>query len=280
MPSENGAAAGKGGISGHIAEILALSNDSKKKTFVVAIALCLVCAVFVASAAVFLRPLQIENQALDRQVNILEVAGLLEEGKSIDELFQQIEPRVIDLETGEYVDDVDPVTYDQRAAAKDPQRSVVLPPEIDVAKIGRRAKYATVYLVKGEGDQVKTIILPIHGYGLWSTMYAYLALRGDANTVLGINFYEQGETPGLGAEITNPKWRAQFEDKLVYDESGKPRIEVVKGQADPSGPNAQYQVDGLAGATITSNGVLYTLRYWLGENGFGPYLAKMRSQRG
>ena len=280
MPSENGAAAGKGGISGQIAEILALSNDSKKKTFVVAIALCLVCAVFVASAAVFLRPLQIENQALDRQVNILEVAGLLEEGKSIDALFQQIEPRVIDLETGEYVDDVDPATYDQRAAAKDPQRSVVLPPEIDVAKIGRRAKYATVYLVKGEGDQVKTIILPIHGYGLWSTMYAYLALQGDANTVAGINFYEQGETPGLGAEITNPVWRAQFKDKLIYDESGKPRIEVVKGKANPSGPNAQYQVDGLAGATLTAQGVLHLLQYWLGEDGFGPYLAKMRSQRG
>jgi Na+-transporting NADH:ubiquinone oxidoreductase subunit C len=154
-----------------------------------------------------------------------------------------------------------------------------VPPDQDIAKIKRQAKYAPVYLVK-EDDTVKTIILPVHGYGLWSTMYGFLAIESDLNTVVGLKFYDQKETPGLGGEVENPLWRAQWEAKKIHDDDGELRIEVLKGTVDKTREESQYQVDGLAGSTITSRGVTNLLRYWLGENGFGPYLDQLSTERG
>ena len=255
-----------------------MPNDSKPKTLIVALALCLVCSVLVSTAAVKLQPLQQRNQELDRKKIILEVAGLLKPGASIDELFKQVEPKVVDLSTGEYVDSIDANQFDQRQAAKDPAQSMQIPPEKDIAQIRRRARYATVYLVK-EGDKVKSVILPVHGYGLWSTMYAFLAVEQDANTIFGLQFYEQRETAGLGSEVANPTWQAKWKGKVVYDEAGKPKIRVIKGTVAPNDPEAQFKVDGLAGATITANGVTNLIHYWLGPEGFGTYLKKFRSAR-
>ncbi len=252
-----------------------MPNDSTRKTLIVALALCLVCSILVSTAAVKLQPLQQRNQELDRKKIILEVAGLLKPGVSIDELFKQVEPKVVDLSTGEYVDAMDPNQYDQRQAAKDPEMSVKIPPDRDIAQIRKRAKYAVVYLVKEEG-QTKLILLPVHGYGLWSTMYAYVALERDANTIFGLRFYEQGETAGLGAEIDNPRWRNNWTGKVVYGEAEKPQIRVIKGAVAPGDPEAKFKIDGLAGATLTANGVTNLIHYWLGPEGFGTYLKKFR----
>jgi len=252
-----------------------MPNDSTRKTLIVALALCLVCSILVSTAAVKLQPLQQRNQELDRKKIILEVAGLLKPGVSIDELFKQVEPKVVDLSTGEYVDTMDPNQYDQRQAAKDPEMSVKIPSDRDIAQIRRRAKYAVVYLVKEEG-QTKLILLPVHGYGLWSTMYAYIALKRDANTIFGLRFYEQGETAGLGAEIDNPRWRNNWTGKVVYGEAEKPQIRVIKGTVAPGDPEAKFKIDGLAGATLTANGVTNLIHYWLGPEGFGTYLKKFR----
>jgi Na+-transporting NADH:ubiquinone oxidoreductase subunit C len=195
---------------------------------------------------------------------------------SIDELFKQVEPKVVDLSTGEYVDTIDANQYDQRQAAKDPEMSVKIPPARDIAQIRRRAKYAVVYLVKEEG-QTKLILLPVHGYGLWSTMYAYIALERDANTIFGLRFYEQAETAGLGAEIDNPRWRNNWNGKLVYGKAEKPQIRVIKGAVASGDPEAKFKIDGLAGATLTVNGVTNLIHYWLGPEGFGSYLKKFRS---
>jgi Na+-transporting NADH:ubiquinone oxidoreductase subunit C len=153
--------------------------------------------------------------------------------------------------------------------------SVKIPPDRDIAQIRRRAKYAVVYLVKEEG-QTKLILLPVHGYGLWSTMYAYVALERDANTIFGLRFYEQGETAGLGAEIDNPRWRNNWTGKVVYGEAEKPQIRVIKGAVAPGDPEAKFKIDGLAGATLTANGVTNLIHYWLGPEGFGTYLKKFR----
>jgi len=265
--------------AGWIAKTLALPNDSTSKTLLVAVALCLVCSVMVASATVLLKPYQAANKELDKKRNILEAAGLMQPGKSVDELFRRVDVRIIDLDTGDYTNAVDPATYDQRAAAKDPALSEAIPAGQDPASIKRRAKYAPVYLVK-EGDQVQTIILPVHGYGLWSTLYGFLALKKDANTIADLKFYEHAETPGLGGEVSNPRWQALWEGKVAYDPQGHPRIHLIKGTVDPSRPEARYEVDGLAGSTLTSRGVTNLLHYWLGEQGFGPYLARFRTQRG
>lgn len=260
-------------------KVLALSNDSFEKTVAIALSICFVCAILVAFSAVALKPLQIGNKAADMKKNILDVAGILEEGVDIDEAFKQIETKIVDLETGGYVENIDPAAYDQRQAAKDPKMSAKIPAEEDIASIRTKAKYAKIYLVKKDG-RIESIILPVHGYGLWSTMYGFLALEGDGQTVRSINFYDQAETPGLGGEVVNPNWRALWKRKTVYNEQGEPVLGLIKGSVEPSRPGAEHQVDGLAGATLTSNGVTNLVRYWMGKNGFAPYLNKIRSERG
>ncbi|OAI15376.1 NADH:ubiquinone reductase (Na(+)-transporting) subunit C [Methylomonas koyamae] len=256
--------------------ILALSNDSLEKTVNVALALCLVCAVLVSIATVALRPLQAHNKALDMKKNILDVAGLLDEGTDIDQAFKErIEAKLVDIATGEYVDgNVD--EYDQRKAAKDPAQNEAIPPEKDIASIRTKAKLAKVFLVKN-GDTLQSIILPINGYGLWSTMYGFLALDADGQTVQSINLYDQGETPGLGGEVVNPNWRALWKGKKVYGDNGEVALTLVKGTVDSSRPDAATKVDGLAGATLTSRGVSNLILYWMGPEGFAPYLNKIKA---
>ncbi|MEZ5448202.1 MAG: Na(+)-translocating NADH-quinone reductase subunit C [Thiolinea sp.] len=256
-----------------IRRFLDMPNDSTQKTVIVAAVLCLVCSVLVSGAAVALKPVQEANKALDKKRNILQIADLMEPGKSVDELFSQVEAKVVDLETGEYVNDIDPETFDARAAAVDPAQNVVLSKEQDVASIKRRAKYATVYLLRDAQGKLEKIILPISGYGLWSTLYGFMSLSSDANTLTGFGFYEHAETPGLGGEVDNPKWKALWEGKKLFNEQGQVMLDVTKNAA----PGNDYQVDALSGATLTSNGVENLVHFWAGENGFGPYLQKLRN---
>lgn len=258
-------------------KVLALNNDSLEKTLAVALSLCFVCAILVSFAAVALKPLQIGNKSLDMKKNILDVAGLLQEGINVNAAFdQKIEEKLVDLETGDYVESMDVASYDQRKASKDPAQSVAVPSEQDIASIKRKAKIAKVYLVK-KGEEIQSIILPISGYGLWSTLYGFLALEADGQTVQSINFYDQAETPGLGGEVVNPNWRALWKGKKVYSESGEPMLTLIKGVVDSSKAGSEYQVDGLAGATLTSTGVSKLIKYWMGVEGFAPYLEKVRA---
>lgn len=256
-----------------IKDFLEMPNDSTKKTIIVATLLCLVCSVLVSGAAVALKPVQEANKALDKKRNILQIAGLMEEGKTVEEMFAQVEPKVVELATGEYVTDIDPETYDARAAAIDPAQNVVLSKEDDIASIKRHARYATVYLVRDAENNVEKIILPVSGYGLWSTLYGFMSLQSDANTITGFGFYEHAETPGLGGEVDNPSWKAQWQGKKLFGPQGDFSLEVVKSAS----PDSDYQVDALSGATLTGNGVENLVRFWAGENGFGPYLQKVRS---
>ncbi|MCG8325860.1 MAG: Na(+)-translocating NADH-quinone reductase subunit C, partial [Thiotrichales bacterium] len=230
--------------------LLEMKNDSTGKTLAVAVLLCLVCSIIVSTAAVGLKPLQQKNKDTDIRRNILDVAGLLEAGTDVDVVFRNIEARVVDLETGEFTDVVDVSTYNQRKAARDVNMSQAVPAGDDIGRIKRRADYATVYFVK-DGGSTRLIILPVHGYGLWSTLYGFVALEPDANTVYSLKFYEHGETPGLGGEVDNPKWRNLWQGKKIHGESGEVLIEVVRGQTDPASNRLQHQIDGLAGATLT-----------------------------
>lgn len=251
------------------------NNDSISKTLIVVISLCLVCAVIVSTAAVQLRPQQTANKLLDSQKNVLAVTGLLSSADIAGLYSKHIQERFVDLNTGEFVEK--PADYDYRRFMKDPKESVRLTGAEDKASIKTRANVAPVYLAYENGvesGQVSTIVLPVHGYGLWSTMHAFLALDTDGVTIKGLNYYEQGETAGLGGEIQNPKWVAQFVGKKLFDESGTPAIEVKKpGNA---AADSASEVDGLSGATLTSNGVQHTFDFWAGAKGFGPFLTKVR----
>jgi Na+-transporting NADH:ubiquinone oxidoreductase subunit C len=252
------------------------SNDSISKTLIVAFSLCIVCSVIVSTAAVVLKPSQEANQALDRKRNILSAAGMLEEGTSVEEQFAKMNTRVVDLRTGKFTDEVDPASYDQRGASKDASMSDKLSVEEDIAKVFRREHYALVYLAEDPQGSVDKIILPIHGYGLWGTLYGFIALEGDANTVAGIGFYEHKETPGLGGEVDNPRWKSLWDGKQVYKD-GDMQLRVIKGTVDPTAKNAEYQVDGMAGATLTTRGVSNLVEFWLGESGFEPFLNNLKS---
>ncbi len=261
------------------AGFLNLPNDNMFKTIAVAILLCLVCSIIVSSAAVLLKPTQVANQLLDKKNNILTVAGIADSSKTVDELFEQIETKVIDIETGEYTDAVDVESFDQLRASKDPATSIRLTKEQDIASIVTRANYANVYLVR-DGGAVSKIVLPIKGYGLWSTLYGFIALEADANTVSSITFYDHKETPGLGGEVDNPKWKASWNGKKLDDPQGDYELTLIKGTVGPNTPEPEYKIDGLAGATLTSNGVTNLVKFWMGQDGFGPYLKRYKSTQG
>lgn len=257
--------------------LAAMSNDSISKTFIVALLLCLVCSIIVSAAATALKPRQLNNRLLDLQKNILSVAGLTDESQSIEKRFENVESRLVDLESGEYTTEIDVEKYNQRKASKDLDQSIALSSEQDIASISRRAKVGKIYLVKSNDGIVTKVIIPIKGYGLWSTMYGFVALKTDGKTIEDVTFYEHNETPGLGGEIQNRSWQQGWQGKLIYDEEGKPAFAVAKGQA---AQDAKYEVDGLAGATITSAGVTNLVRFWVGENGFGPFLKKFAENAG
>lgn len=251
---------------------MSANNDSFIRTIIVAVVLCLVCSVLVSGAAVFLKDTQKKNAELDKKRNVLVAANLFKEGTDIEAAFANIEKKFVDLSSGKFTTPEKASSFDQRKAAKAIDSSVAI--EKDIARIGRRSKIATVYLVK-DNNNVEKIILPIHGKGLFSTLYGFVALKADKQTVVGLKFYEQGETPGLGGEVDNPKWLALWSGKKLLDNTGKPAVKFVKGNA-----KSEYEVDALSGATMTTRGLQNMLEYWLGNDGFGPFLSQLETAKG
>ena len=255
---------------------MAKNKDSIQYVFTVAFSVCMVCAIVVATSAVVLRPLQVENKELDLKRNILAAAGLMEDGKTVRELFASIETRLVDISAGQFSTAFDVATFDAVKAVSDPALTDALDKATDIADLKRREKYAEVYIVRGTNGDIETVVLPIRGYGLWSTLWGFIALESDFNTVAGLGFYSHAETPGLGGEVDNPKWKAQWPGKKILNETGTMALEVTKGgQADAT---SAYQVDGLSGATLTTRGVDNLVQFWLGDNGFKPFLDHLKTE--
>ncbi|AFU19408.1 Na(+)-translocating NADH-quinone reductase subunit C [Actinobacillus suis] len=251
------------------------NKDSVGGTLTVVVLLSLICSLIVAGAAVLLKPTQDIQKVLDKQKNILQAAGLMQPNTNVQETYAKfIEPKIVDLATGDYVEGV--TNFDAKAAAKDPAQNVAINPADDKANIKVRAKYAEVYLVKDEAGKVSQVVLPMYGNGLWSIMYGFVAVQPDANTVNGITYYEQGETAGLGGEIANPNWQKNFVGKKLFNANNEVALTVGKGAS----ADKDHGIDGLSGATLTSNGVDGSFKYWFGANGFGPYLAKFKAAMG
>ena len=262
-----------------------MSMDSPRKTVLVALAVCLVCSVLVSSAAVGLRRIQEKNREQDQLKNILIAGDVLDNKKDIRELYDEyIQAGIVELRTGkilakgEYNKVLNPEKFEIKIVAKNPEYSRKLDAEEDLAQIGQQPNYMVIYWVKVQGQKTK-LILPLFGKGLWSTMYGLIALDQDLTTVRGFTFYEHGETPGLGGEVDNPAWKRSWIGKKVYDQSGKLQIEVIKGKVNPADSQAQYQVDGLSGATLTTRGINNLVQFWLSENGYGPFIARQRGMR-
>ena len=245
-------------------------------------AVCVVCAVFVSGSAVALRDLQAANEALEKQRNVLVAAGLAAAGERLEAeeiatRFESIRQVVIDLESGAEVAGVDPDLFDQRAAAAGAETGRPAPENL--AGVQRLPRQGLVYELRGAAGQLDLVILPISGMGLWSTLYGFIALDADLETIRGLTYYDHAETPGLGGEVDNPRWQALWPGRQAFGSDDTVRIEVIRGRA--GAPEADpHRVDGLAGATMTSRGVTNMLHLWLGANGFRPYLDRLRAQEG
>jgi Na+-transporting NADH:ubiquinone oxidoreductase subunit C len=243
--------------------------DINKNSYVLGFAVAVTAAVsaVLAVAATALRPTQEAAKLYDRQKNIMMAAGLLQEGDprprtEIEALYRErFAEHVIDLGTGELADDKHKVA--DLADIKDPKE---------------RAKWGVAYEAKDAAGKTEAWVLPVAGKGLWSILYGFLALDA-AGIVKGITFYEHGETPGLGGEVDNPKWKAMWPGKSIYDDKGELfGVRVKKGKVDPNvAVEKRHYVDGLSGATITANGVTNLIKKDL--NTYKAFLAKVRAKR-
>lgn len=257
-------------------------NASAAYNLAFAAAVCVVCALVVSSSNVSLKDLQEANEALEKQRNVLVAAGLATTDErlspaEVDVRFGAIRPVVVDLESGQTATDIDPDLFDQDAATADIETSNVAPE--NAAQVRRVPHHVLVYELRSTDDDLELVILPISGMGLWATLYGFVALDADMETVRGLTYYDHGETPGLGGEVDNPRWKSLWPGRRVFDTDGEVRIEVIRGRAGAPDTDP-FRVDGLAGATMTSRGVTNMLQFWLGAEGFRPYLERLRAEEG
>lgn len=259
-----------------------MDNDSPLKAILVVVLVALVTSSLVSATVVVLRPIQLNNQLLERSRNIMQITGLMPSGATLRHeemlsLFKSLDARIVNIDAAIFDTSIDPYSFEQRSAANDPETSVAIPPEYDLAALGRRGSFAPVFLV-WNGDELVRIILPIHGSGMWAPMYGYVALEPDLNTIADATFYEQNETPGLGDQIARPDWLALWRGRQIYDERGEIRFAVAATRVDPNSLSAPYEVDALTGATITTDAVTALVQYWFGAHGYRPFLAHLREQ--
>lgn len=253
---------------------LALPNGDPRKAVGVTLLVALVSALVVSSASVLLKPLQQAHIERDRQARLEAMIDTLPAMRElmVEAGIDTLETRIVDLASGRFDLAIDPATFDPAAAAAAPAASVALPPEADLAGLKRIATHAPVYLLQRDGA-LHLIVLPISGLGYQSTIRGSLALEPDLTTVAALTITEQGETPGLGARIEEPAWQALWAGKEIADPDGRIVIRVAQGPA--AGP---YEVDGISGATRTGNGVTNMLAFWLGPQGFGPFLDRLKRE--
>ena len=208
-----------------------------------------------------------EPTAEEKNAAVLQAAGLLKEDyqdkKSRDNLYKRsIIVRTVNLDSGEWVTD--------KTATQGCKK---LTPEQDPAQIRQRCTLADVYLVKDKDNKIQQVIIPVAGKGAKSMMHAFLSLGLDGRTVNNLYYYQQRETPFLGARVKDENWRQQWPGKKVADDNGTPALKIVQ---EKSGKNDEYTVDGISGATLTSTGVEKSINYWIGEQGYGPFLQRLK----
>ncbi len=270
-----------------------MAADSIKKTVGVALGVCLVASVLVTGIYTVLKPIQLENKKIDKLKNILIAGGIeIKPGDDIEGMFnQRIEAQIIDLKKGvvktafsESEVSLKPENFDIKKVAKNPDFSSLIESKYDLASIKRVPNYAIVYVVKDQQKNIVSRIFPVYGKGLWSTMYGLIAFDKDLSKVLKFNFYEHGETPGLGGEVDNPEWKKLWPGKIAFDFNDKQnpvKLKVIKSKVTPTTPNKESKIDGLSGSTLTTNGIDRLIRFWLGDNsepgqwglvGYGPYI--------
>ena len=251
-------------------------DERPLRTLLVALVVCAVCSVLVSTSAALLRPLQRANRERERQAKVVELIERQPGLKAMLDAAEDGDVRevVVELASGDVADWADPAEV-AAARADDPASSAAIPADRDLAGIGRRPLLSTAYVVR-ESGRLALVLLPVYGRGYDSTIRGYVALDEDANTVRGVTFYEHGETPGVGGEVLgDEEWLGAWIGRRVRDADGRLRIGTSLRELGPDDPDAAFQVDVVSGATKTSGGVGNLLRFWLGDDGFGPFLQRL-----
>ena len=255
-------------------------QETPLRALLVLLAVALVCSVLVSVSAVVLRPIQEANERIERFRHIVALTGLVAEDQALDDaqveaVIEQLDVRVVELDSGRFAP-LEPEQVDSRRAVSDPELSIAVPADADRARIGRRSRHELVYLViAADGRQLSRVILPVHGQGMWSTLYGLVALEADLNTIAAVTFYEQEETAGLGDQIESSTWQARWVGRRLFNRAGGFRFRIASGPVDDGSPAATHEVDGLSGATITGNAVTALMEFWFGPFGYGPLLEQL-----
>lgn len=250
---------------------LALPIESRPKTVLSAFVISIVCAVLVSSATVVLRPIQAANRAAEEEARVdALVRGIPGMSDMLSESGGSLSTVVVDLERGRAASDVTPASL--LSALAETSNWTSLEPERDLAGIGARPDYAQVFLLRDD-DRISLLLLPIAGQGYNGRIEAVLALRGDMNTIAGVTITRHSETPGLGARIEEGAWQASFPGRQIFDGEGAVRFSVARGTA-----SSIHEVDGITGATRTSNAITQIVRFWLGPDGYGPLITAIKRE--
>ncbi len=264
---------------------------SKTYTMVFVVGVTMVSALVLATAATALKPRQELNARLDKMKSILKAMALVKAGEALtgEELEKRFQENV-ELVFVDYRGTVDSAYKDPKHNQDKLLKNLGLAEKLPAGIPDKKGLDTTkgieklrliVYVQKSRpGGSAAAYVIPLLGRGLWGPIHGYLCLDGkDLNTVTGVIFLTEKETPGLGKEIEKPKFQEQFKGKLIFDENGLLRsIRVIKGKVDPTHPDARHQVDGVSGATITCNSVTKMLRKDLFL--YAPYFRKLRGSDG
>ena len=259
-----------------------MNTDKPGTALLIVILVAFACSVLVGVSAVGLRPLQERNALIERSRNIVALSGLVDpsvslSGEEVLAAVAQMDVRVLNIDTGEFEDAIDPEEFNPRSAALDAELGVAIPPDQDLAKLGHRSRFEIVYLAY-DGDEIHRVILPIVGQGMWSTLYGYIALENDFSTIAAATFYEQAETAGIGDKIADPDWLEIWQGRSLYGNDGSYRFRIASGPVDPDSAAAAHEVDGISGATVTASAVSNLVHYWFGPHGYEPFLENLRAE--
>ena len=221
-----------------------------KRVILFAAVVCVACSLLLSGTAALLRKRQDFNVEMDRKVNVLKAFGvevtntkgkrIISDEEALATFTDHISEIVIEGETGRVLEGIT---------------------SADLTSDERKQKSKRPLYLWTENGEVTRYAFPISGYGLWSTVYGYMALKDDLATIIGVTFYRHGETPGLGGEVSQPWFTEQFAGKKVWAGGALLPFEVVKGGVPAKYPaGCDHCVDGISAATITSNGVTDFIR--------------------
>jgi len=221
--------------------------------------LTVILGLLLSGTSQVLGPMQKEAIALDTKKQILGAVIPLEE-------IGAMKPQEINAY---YESHISSIVVDISGKEVTEQEGTAVTAEaVDIEKNYKRPAEERLYPVfkyhdEGSPEKVKSYIFPIYGAGLWDSIWGYIALDTDMNTIGGITLAHAGETPGLGARITEPEVQSRYEGKTIFNESGElVAVEMQKGEGKDYSDNP-HQVDGLSGATITAKGVNNMLKNYL-----------------